>query len=89
MWKIGVAIAIALAVGWFALPAVRTQLIALAPFAIVLLCPLAMLFGMRGHGQHGGGDGGHGSHGRCCGGDGDGRDAPATSDHSDHQKFKV
>ena len=83
MWKIGAAIIAALAVGWFAFPTVRAQLIALAPFAIILICPLAMLFGMRGHGGHGGGA--HEGHGGCCG-EGAKKDAPTVSSHSDHQE---
>ncbi len=65
MWKIGGAIVGALVIGWFAFPAVRAQFLALAPFALIAICPLAMLFGMRGHGGHGGGS--HGNHGGCCG----------------------
>jgi hypothetical protein len=81
MVKTGVGIAVVLAVGWFAFPQVRANIVALAPFAMIFICPLAMLFGMRGRGGHGGGN--HGSHGGCCGGDGK-KDAPVASSHSDH-----
>lgn len=48
MLKIGVAIAVPLAVGFFAFPQFRPVILAYAPFAIFALCPLGMLFGMRG-----------------------------------------
>lgn len=48
MLKIGVAIAIPLAVGFIAFPQLRTAILGLAPFALFALCPLGMLFGMKG-----------------------------------------
>lgn len=46
--KIGVAIAIPLAVGFIAFPQFRPVLLAYAPFALFALCPLGMMFGMKG-----------------------------------------
>lgn len=48
MLKIGVGIALVLAVGWFALPNVRPVILGLAPFTLLALCPLTMVFAMRG-----------------------------------------
>jgi len=44
MLKIGVAIVVALAVGFIAFPQLRPWLISVAPFALFALCPLSMLF---------------------------------------------
>lgn len=46
MLKIGVAIAIPLALGFIAFPQFRPAIIGLAPFALFALCPLGMIFGM-------------------------------------------
>jgi hypothetical protein len=50
MLKIGVAIAIPLAIGFMAFPSMRATILSVAPFAVFLLCPLSMLFmgGMMG-----------------------------------------
>jgi uncharacterized membrane protein len=48
MLKIGVILAALLAGGYFAFPKFRPVVIGLAPFALFALCPLAMMFGMRG-----------------------------------------
>lgn len=48
MLKIGIALAIPLAVGFIAFPQFRTAILGLAPFALFALCPLGMLFGMSG-----------------------------------------
>lgn len=72
MVKIGIVIVAALVIGWLTFPEMQSRIIALAPFAIVLICPLAMLFGMRGHEGHGGHgashgtSSGHSSGGGCC-----------------------
>lgn len=47
MLKIGVAIAIPLALGFIFVPQLRVAIIGLAPFALLALCPLGMLFGMK------------------------------------------
>lgn len=44
MLKIGVAIAIPLAIGFIAFPQLRPWLISVAPFALFAICPLGMLF---------------------------------------------
>lgn len=48
--KIGVAIAVPLAVGFIAFPQFRPVILAYAPFALLALCPLSMIFmgGMMG-----------------------------------------
>lgn len=77
MAKIGIVIVVALAIGWLTFPEMQSRIISLAPFAIVLICPLAMLFGMRGHEGHSGHgashgtSSGHSSGGGCCGNDED------------------
>lgn len=48
MLKIGAVIAVPLAVGFIAFPQFRTAILGLAPFAILALCPLGMIFGMKG-----------------------------------------
>lgn len=48
MLKIGVVIAVPLAVGFIAFPQFRTAILGLAPFALFALCPLGMLFGIGG-----------------------------------------
>lgn len=48
MLKIGVAIAVPLAIGFIAFPQFRVAILGLAPFALFALCPLAMMFGMKG-----------------------------------------
>ena len=66
MMKVGLGIAAVVVIAWFAFPPMRTNLAAIASFAIVLICPLAMFFGMRGHGNHGAH---HGHGGNCSGKD--------------------
>lgn len=66
MVKIGIVIVAALGIGWFAFPEFRVRLVALAPFALVAICPLAMLLGMGGM-RRAGRHGDHGTHGSCCG----------------------
>lgn len=44
MLKIGAVIAIPLAVGFIAFPQFRPVIISLAPFAILAICPLSLLF---------------------------------------------
>lgn len=48
MLKIGVVIGAVLLAGWLFVPQARPVLIGIAPLALFALCPLAMLFGMRG-----------------------------------------
>ncbi|ANA35768.1 DUF2933 domain-containing protein [Ralstonia mannitolilytica] len=54
MVKIGLGIVVALGVVYVVLPQYQTSIRALLPFALVLVCPLAMVFGMRG--MHASGD---------------------------------
>ena len=56
MLKIGVAIAVPLAVGFIVFPSIRPLFISVAPFALFALCPLGMIFGMMGMkgGKHSG-----------------------------------
>ena len=60
MLKIGVAIAVPLAVGFALFPQFRAGIIGLAPLALFALCPLGMLFGMKGM------MGTEGKHGQSC-----------------------
>lgn len=60
MLKIGVAIAVPLAIGFIAFPQFRVVILGLAPFALFALCPLAMMFGMKGM------MGTEGKHGQAC-----------------------
>lgn len=48
MLKIGVVIAVPMAIGFVAFPQFRATIVSLAPFALFALCPLGMLFGMKG-----------------------------------------
>lgn len=48
MLKIGVAIAVPLGIGFVVFPQFRSVIAGLAPLALFALCPLAMLFGVRG-----------------------------------------
>lgn len=48
MLKIGVVIAVPLAVGFVIFPQFRSTIASIAPLALFALCPLGMLFGMRG-----------------------------------------
>lgn len=64
MLKIGVILAAAFAVAWFAIPNVRTTLVWAAPFAVFLICPIAMLLGM--YGMHRMGRGETKQHADCC-----------------------
>lgn len=48
MVKIGIAIALPLIIGFIAFPQFRVAIFGLAPFALFALCPLGMLFGMKG-----------------------------------------
>lgn len=48
MLKIGVVIAVPLAVGFIAFPQFRATIVSLAPLALFALCPLGMLLGMKG-----------------------------------------
>lgn len=66
MVKIGLVIVAALGIGWFAFPEFRVRLVALAPFALVAICPLAMLLGMGGMRRAGCHDD-HGTQGNRCG----------------------
>lgn len=59
MLKIGALIAVPLAVGFVAFPQFRAAIIGFAPFALFALCPLGMLFGMRGMSGSGHKDAGH------------------------------
>lgn len=66
MLKIGAILAAVFAVAWFAFPNVRASLIVIAPFALVAICPLAMLGGM--YGMHRMGRGETKQHPDCCAG---------------------
>ena len=46
MVKILLGIALILIAGYFAFPVLRPIIISLAPFAILAICPISMLFGM-------------------------------------------
>lgn len=48
MIKIGVAIAVPLAIGFIAFPQFRIAIIGLAPFVLFAICPLSMIFCMKG-----------------------------------------
>lgn len=48
MLKIGAVIAVPLVAGFIVFPQFRPTIISFAPFAIFALCPLGMIFGMRG-----------------------------------------
>ena len=48
MLKIGGVLAILLVGGFIVFPQFRPAVIGLAPFALFALCPLAMIFGMKG-----------------------------------------
>jgi len=56
MLKIGAVIAVPLVAGFIFFPQFRVAILGLAPFALFALCPLGMLFGMKGmmkEGKHG------------------------------------
>lgn len=61
MLKIALWIGIPFGLGLLIFPQFRASLAGLAPFAIVAICPLAMIFGMRGMGLGGGKEKGCGS----------------------------
>lgn len=48
MLKVGTGMAAALVIAYFALPAFRTWIIGSAPILLSLICPLAMLFTVKG-----------------------------------------
>lgn len=48
MLKIGAVIAIPLGAGFLFIPQLRVAILSLAPFALFAVCPLAMIFGMKG-----------------------------------------
>lgn len=48
MLKIGIAIAVPLTIGFFVFPQFRSTIVGLAPFAIFAICPLSMIFCMKG-----------------------------------------
>lgn len=48
MLKIGAVIAVPMAIGFVAFPQFRATIASLAPFALFALCPIGMLFGMKG-----------------------------------------
>ncbi|TAM04468.1 MAG: DUF2933 domain-containing protein [Pusillimonas sp.] len=48
MIKVAVALGLALAVAYFALPAAHAFILASAPLLVALICPVAMLFMMKG-----------------------------------------
>lgn len=48
MVKVGVGLGFGLVVAYFALPAAQVLILASAPFLVVLICPVAMLFMMKG-----------------------------------------
>ena len=48
MLKIGVALAVPLLAGFIFLPQLRVVILGLAPFALFALCPLSMIFCMKG-----------------------------------------
>ncbi len=48
MVKIAVGLGVALAVAYFALPAAHAFILASAPLLVALICPVAMLFMMKG-----------------------------------------
>ncbi len=48
MIRIGVGIAAALVIAYFTLPGARALVVASAPILLVLICPLAMIFMMKG-----------------------------------------
>lgn len=64
MLKIGAILAAVFAVAWFAFPQVHTALLGAAPFAVFLICPLAMLLG--GYGMHRMSRGETQHHADCC-----------------------
>lgn len=66
MFKIGVIIGAILLAGWLFVPQARPALIVAAPFALFALCPLAMVFGMRGMNMKGTHSEGAGSTGEQC-----------------------
>jgi len=48
MVKMAVWLGVGLAVAYFALPAAQALILASAPFLVALICPVAMLFMMKG-----------------------------------------
>jgi len=48
MFKFGAVITVPLAVGFIFFPQLRSGIVSLAPLALFALCPLMMLFGMKG-----------------------------------------
>ena len=48
MLKIGGVLAVLIIIGAIAFPQFRPAIISLAPFALFALCPLGMMFGMKG-----------------------------------------
>lgn len=52
MMKVGVALVVAVAIGYAAVPAIREWLVAFSPFLFLLVCPLAMVLMMRGMSAH-------------------------------------
>jgi len=48
MLKFGFVIAVFLVLGFIFFPSLRSGIVGLAPFALFALCPLMMLFGMKG-----------------------------------------
>lgn len=64
--KIGAILIAVFVAGWFVFPNVRASLIVIAPFALIAICPLAMLGGMYGMHRMGRGGTKHGSD--CCAG---------------------
>ena len=48
MLKIGLVIAVPLAVGFIVLPQFKVAIIGLAPLALFAICPLSMIFCMKG-----------------------------------------
>ena len=48
MVKMAVGLGVGLAVAYFALPAAQALVLASAPFLVVLICPVAMFFMMKG-----------------------------------------
>lgn len=82
MLKIGIIIGAVLLAGWLLVPQARPVLIGIAPLALFVLCPLAMVFGMRGMNMKGTHSAGAESTGEQC--TSCGASHPVKVPHSSH-----